>query len=167
MAKKERGDWKKKKLQTDWWNTIKNESSPSACSSLLSIIGTAKSCCLWNWQAAAGRVFDLSRNHHDALNWYRFVPYRCRSRWYIWSTVPEVNLSLGGASVPSACHLCPRGENKHLRREQSREQSLWIYLQDWIWLFLHMANLLLCKNVYMLLPNISQSYAVYIHHFVF
>lgn len=52
----------------------------------------SKSCCLWNWQAVSGRAFDLSRNHYDALNWYRFVPHCCRSSWNIWSTVSGVNL---------------------------------------------------------------------------
>lgn len=91
---------KKEKLQTDWWNIIKMRVPPQrAHPRSRRHYRHSKSCCLWNWQAAPGRVFDLTRNHYDALNWYRFVPYRCRSRWNIWSTLPEVNLSLGGASV--------------------------------------------------------------------
>lgn len=87
----------------------------------------SRSCCLWNWQAASGRPFDLGRNHHDALNWYRFVPYCCGSEWNIWSMIPvpgryfclpatsslrpkqteaeSVDLSEGCACVVPPCHI--------------------------------------------------------------
>lgn len=85
---------------------------PSAPSSLLSqiLLDTPKSCCLPNWRAAPSRVFDLARHHYDAPNWYRFVPYRCKSRWNIWSVLP----------VPWRCSCLPAisvpgAKNKHPR----------------------------------------------------